>query len=110
VVYGDGSPCPGGVIEFESTSAAGKGGPVNARGVIQRDGTFRLTTFEPYDGAVPGVHRVMVRQPRLEYEPWEGNPPPKSEIAERFASYETSGLTFTVEEKANQCELVVERP
>lgn len=36
-----------------------------ATGTIQADGTYRLTTFEPGDGAILGKHRVTVEAKRV---------------------------------------------
>ena len=36
---------------------------VTATGVIEVDGTFRLGTYEPGDGAVAGAHRVSITPP-----------------------------------------------
>src|SRR5438477_10167409 len=33
---------------------------ISSRGSIQPDGTFRLTTYKPNDGAMPGEYKVMV--------------------------------------------------
>ena len=113
MVYSDGSPFPGGVIEFESKSEearSAEGLPLNARGVIQPDGSFRLTTFEENDGAVPGSHRVLVRPIREEYEPEEGELPPPAILDRRFERYETSEVESTVREEKNTLTITVERP
>lgn len=86
-----------GTVEFRSDSE----GRV-ASGKIQSDGTFTLTTFEPNDGAVKGDHDViLVRFINVE----DGKPLESHghavEIPERYASYETSGLTATVKPGRN---------
>lgn len=55
VVFSDGSPLPGGRIELRSREH-----PYSARGRIERDGRFELTTFTPGDGALAGPHQVIV--------------------------------------------------
>src|SRR5688572_4364838 len=40
------------------------GGKTSATGHIAADGTFKLTTFGPDDGAVPGQHRVAISPPQ----------------------------------------------
>src|SRR5687767_10062189 len=58
VVFADGTPLPGGTIEFESLEGQPQ---VNARGSIESDGTFRLVTPPDREGAVAGAHRVLVQ-------------------------------------------------
>src|SRR5688572_24281982 len=59
VKFANGSPLEGGWIE-----CVPKSGPrVTARSQIQPDGTFRLGTFSMSDGAVAGLHRVIVNPP-----------------------------------------------
>jgi hypothetical protein len=53
-----GKPLTKGTIRFEPD--AGR----KASGAIRPDGTFVLSTVQPGDGAVPGVHRVAVTAPR----------------------------------------------
>ena len=63
VVFEDGKPLTtGGLVLLESVVTEGL--PVNARGTINADGTFELTTFEDGDGAVAGKHRMLVRPQR----------------------------------------------
>jgi hypothetical protein len=60
------------------------------------DGNFRLRTFREGDGAVAGTHRVRIAIP-VATEPTE--PPrraPASVIPQRYASFDSSGLTAEV--------------
>src|SRR5438093_5675401 len=52
----------GGLVICESVD-----GKVGARGDIEKDGSFRLSTYKPGDGLLPGKHRVAV----VEYSPKE---------------------------------------
>lgn len=56
VTFADGRPVMAGVVEFAPVD----GGPA-ARGQIQQDGKFTLTT-DGRDGAVAGPHRIAVVQ------------------------------------------------
>jgi hypothetical protein len=104
VVWMDGTPAKelaGGMVVFESTEA-----PKAARGVIQEDGSFRLTTERPDDGAAPGPYRVLVIQP----EPDDSiRPRPPLAMDMRFGAFETSGLTYTVQPGKNEPVFKVER-
>src|SRR5262245_33534060 len=88
----------GGLVATEAES-----GSVGARGDIQEDGSFELSTYKPGDGALLGKHRVTVS----EYSPKEPPPPPIMERA--FSRPDTSGLEITVEPKANEFILKVRR-
>ena len=88
VVYEDGSPfTSGGVVAME-TDIDGK--RVMSRGGIGPDGRFVLASERPGDGAFAGSYRVRV----LPHVVIDG--PPTAGIAEKFQSFETSGLTFEV--------------
>ena len=56
ITFEDGTPVQVGLIEFRSADR------VIARGKIETDGSYALTTFEPNDGAFEGVHQVVVQQ------------------------------------------------
>src|SRR5262245_1345808 len=49
----DGSPLPAGFISFRSMDNSR---PLTARGELDTEGNFELSTFEPGDGAVAGRH------------------------------------------------------
>ena len=55
--FDDGAPLTGGRIEVRSLEH-----PLVARGSVDRDGKFTLTTYEPNDGAVAGKHEVLIVQ------------------------------------------------
>jgi hypothetical protein len=101
VKYGDGTPVTTGWVSFRSLNAEKEN--VVARGAIQTDGTFELTTFKPGDGAVEGRHRAMVMalNPRNERTGASGPPPPPL-VSSRYSNYETSGLEFTVTDSPSQ--------
>jgi hypothetical protein len=77
---------------------------VAATAATDKDGRFRLRTYEPRDGAVVGSHRVVVdkttEQIYFSADP-EGNiPPPKitHHLPEKYRDRMKSGLTVEVTE------------
>jgi hypothetical protein len=52
-----GQPVAKGVIQFEPDGYGRK-----ARGQLQSDGTFELTTLKPGDGVVAGEHRISLSE------------------------------------------------
>ena len=111
VTYPDGSPVQIGTVEFEpANEAIPLKDRVNARALINEDGTYELTTFELYDGALPGPHRVIVQEPPpdVDWEEGEKIPPPK--IDKKYRAYTTSGLSFEVKEEENVIDIEVTKP
>src|SRR5262245_36817403 len=78
-------------------------GGVGARGDIEKDGSFQLSTYKPGDGVLLGKHRVAV----VEYSSREPPPPPK--VDQTFSSLDKSGLEINVEPKTNEVTLKVRR-
>ncbi len=109
VVFDDGRPLTsGGVVLSECLDTVGAG--TNARGAIDEEGLFQLTTFKDNDGALPGKHRFMVKADRDADDYLKRGIIPRPVIDERFESYDTSGLEFTVEEGGNDLTLIVDLP
>lgn len=88
----------GGLVICESVE-----GGVGARGDIEQDGSFQLSTYKPGDGVLPGKHRVAV----VEYSPREPPPPPK--IDRTFSNIESSGLEISVDRGTKDLTLKVRR-
>jgi Carboxypeptidase regulatory-like domain len=53
----DGQPLPNATVTFLPASGKGQ----QARGVTDASGNFRLETFKPGDGAVPGEYKVIIQ-------------------------------------------------
>lgn len=88
-----GQPAGRCTVEFASQAEATKG--LNARGEVQADGTYKLTTTwngKEMPGAVAGLHKVVVVPPPASS---SGGPPPPP-VPPRYAEYSKSGLTFEV--------------
>lgn len=100
VVYPDGKP-----VADAQVVAMSDGGKGSARCSTGPDGTCRLTTNKPEDGAVPGHHSVIVAQPALRGDPDVPYTGPK--IADKFASVQTSGLEIDVSEDASKNEFTL---
>lgn len=57
----DVSALEGYIVSFESVEQK-----VGGEGIVQKDGTFKISTFGDYDGAVPGKHKVAINPPQPE--------------------------------------------
>lgn len=97
----DGRPVEAANVVF-ATDRGGRS--YNAIGVTDSAGRFRLRTFRPGDGAVPGMHRVQIEKltfseppadlaPEASYKPVE-----TSHLPKKYRSTKTSGLTAEVTE------------
>ena len=108
VAFANGTPLRGGWVEFQPADTSHN---VSARGEIQSDGTFRLGTFSPGDGAIEGEHRVLVVPPLPEGDRDE-TPIPRWIIDPKYFRFETSGLRFRVDrdESKNRFEIRVTPP
>ena len=81
----------------------------SSRGVIQADGTFKLTSLETDDGAPAGDHKVFIVENRKNANA-AGTLLMPSVLHERYGSIDTSGLNWTVKAGANDDVIVtVER-
>ena len=89
VQFPDGTPMPGGMIEFQSLQHG-----LNAKGEISPDGTFAMTTFVEGDGSVAGEHQIMIAPPTRPGA--DGGPRLQNTIHPKFLSFRTSELAVTV--------------
>ncbi len=93
-----------GTVEFKS-----KEHQIQARGQIQSDGRFTLTTFNENDGAIAGMHDCVVVQ-FVMAEGITGHPPSTIGVVDpRYASYSTSRLKAEIfADKKNEIILEVD--
>jgi hypothetical protein len=105
VTFKDGTPLTAGWVVFESVTPGAK---VGARGNIQPDGTFQLSTFSEGDGALEGSYRVAVMPPPGAKE----GTPVRPLIHPRLQRPETSHLEFTVtpDKQKNYFTILVAKP
>jgi hypothetical protein len=103
IVFADGTPLQGGNIEFAPKDGVVK---TSARAMIEKDGTFRLSSYGNGDGAHAGVYRVSILPARHRGEP--GATPPRG-LSGKYQDANSSGLEATVsEDSPNEFEFVVE--
>ena len=98
VVLEDGNPIQFGTVEFRLRDLLKQYKErIVARGKIEQDGSFRLSTFEPNDGAVPGDYEVIVNQliisRDLSFEAHGHGP----RVSPRYGDYALSGLSAKIE-------------
>ena len=106
VVWKDGTPAKelaGGQVVFENEAAK-----TSARGVIQPDGTFKVTTTKPDDGALAGEYKIAVLEFRKNAGA-EGTGLAPALLDTKYADFASSGLTATVKPGPNAVKLTVER-
>lgn len=92
--YYQGTPMPGAVLAF--TPLADKKG-VAARGVVQADGSFTLTTYQDSDGAVEGEYAVTATWREKSRKGQTG----ASLLPERYGKADQSGLRATIRAERN---------
>ena len=123
-----GSPLPGAAVILVPTES-GKG--VVARGLTGPDGVYELSTYDEFDGAVAGEYRVSITKHAPARTDAAGTQPDShgvevagsseagthnadsaddsaSLIDPKYSDAETSGLTATVEAKANTIDFTLE--
>lgn len=110
-----------GTVHFENGSAVmfgdveffNKEQRVNARGKINRDGTFTVGTYDEHDGAVAGKHQIMILQVTGDYLTEKLSDQIKHDhgdlIDSSFFDYRTSGLECTIVPGKNQVSLTVKK-
>lgn len=102
IAYPDGKPAvelAGGSVEFDPVE-----GKEGARGQVNADGSFRLGTFNPEDGVVPGRYRVCIQPPLPELDR-----PARQVLPRRYEDFQTSGLQVTIKPERNSITLTVDR-
>ena len=94
------------VLAGYSLTFEAEGGKTSAVGDVNRDGTFKLSTFGANDGAMPGKYRVAINPPN---NPDPDKPPTKSKLPAKYANLETSGLAVEVKPGQNNIELELDK-
>ena len=104
VSFKTGSPVHVGTVELKSREHG-----VQARGAIDKDGNFTLTTYVDGDGAVAGIHDCVVVQFVMTEEMKDFKPSAVGVVHPRFASYSTSGLSVEISaDQPNDLKIEVE--
>ncbi len=92
----DGQPVSEGTITFQPVEPA-EGFPRRpAIGLLQTDGSYRLSTFDENDGAVPGSYQVMVVSVTGGPTPEEPDAPEQWRIPQRYGTPGQSPLHASV--------------
>ena len=100
----------GGIVIFESVTPGPSGKRFSARGMIDSDGQYRLSTFGEDDGAVAGKHRVGVLQEE-DMHPSSRSPEAEAarkrivKIPSKYQTPATSHLTYEVKSEENTIDI-----
>jgi len=105
VIYSDtNEPLEAGTVIFLAENET-----FQARGEIEKDGTYVLATLRENDGLPPGNYRVYVNS-AYRYETQENGPTAEIRlITDKYTSPETSGLVCEVDRSTKKFEFQVER-
>jgi hypothetical protein len=102
VTLDDGTTLTRGMVVFESLD-----GKQGARGMIQPDGRYELSSAAPGDGVRPGRYRVLVSALDLTDVPDEKKTLP---FDLKYTRFETSGLEVEVKAHTNDVPIELRRP
>lgn len=98
-----GGPLKAGQVMFVSDK-------VTAKGLVKEDGTFTLGTYGDADGAPAGSYKVYIIGTSVPKAGGSGTYDREELIDKKYSDQTTSELTFTVEQKSNECSLTVKKP
>jgi hypothetical protein len=108
VVWKDGSHAKelsGSLVTFQCDAKRS-----SATGVIQPDGSFKMMTLKPGDGAAIGEHTVLVMEVgRVPQGGPDGTNLAPSKIDSKYSTPGTSGLTASIKPGQNKITLTVDR-
>ena len=102
VTLDDGTPLSRGLVVFESLD-----GTQGARGMIQPDGRYELSSARPGDGVRPGRYRVLVSALDMSDVPDEQKSLP---FDVKYTRFQTSGLEVEVKAGRNDVPIELSRP
>lgn len=104
-VFLDGVPIPGAVVDFQPAEEGRRS--LRADGVVQADGSFRLSTVTANDGVPAGEYTVTLTLRRPLFTP-EGRPGPNT-LPEKYARASTSPLRAKIVPGKNDVVLELHR-
>jgi hypothetical protein len=102
VTLDDGSALTKGMVVFERAD-----GQVMARGMVQPDGHYELSTAQPGDGLQPGTYRILVSPLDMADVPDEQKELP---FDVKYTRFLTSGLEAEVKPRTNDIPIRLSRP
>lgn len=89
---GDVARLAGYVVSFEPDATTSESAAASCTGEVQRDGSFKLTTLAPDDGAIAGSYRVILTPPP----PPLDAPIPKPLVDAKYFRLDTTDLRAEV--------------
>jgi len=101
----DGSPLTRGMVCFETDT-------FRARGTLNSDGTYQVTSVKDNDGIPPGFYKVYIfgAEDSVEDAPGMNAARSASLVAAKYTNKETSGISVEVDAKTKQFDFQVEKP
>lgn len=112
VTWLDGTPAKElatGMVQFDLITDDSKGKKFSPQGGIQNDGTYRLGTFKPGDGAPAGKYRVLVMPHHWTEGELADKPAPPPVLDPRFQQFETAKIEVEVKAQSNDIPIKVEK-
>ena len=94
-----GKPLASGSVVFNPAAVAASGPSRAATAELASDGTYRLSSFRPDDGVMPGEYRVTIVSFSSPPNPEQGKTG-VWRIPTRYGDPEKSGLSFTIPSEA----------
>lgn len=104
VTLEDGTPLTRGMVVFERQEGERA---IMARGAVQSDGRYELSTHREGDGVPPGKYRVQINHMDLSEVPDEQK---KLPYDLKYLTFATSGLEYEVGSGTNEFPIKLEKP